>query len=149
MPAAGARVGVALLFALYLAVLVWTVLWKLHLPYVGSGGMRVIKLVPFAAGGGFGASAPVEVLQNIVVFVPFGIGLRLLARSWSGWRIVGVVAGASLALEIAQYVLAVGRSDATDVLTNAFGGAAGVALVVLARAGEVSPRPSPAGAPRR
>jgi len=31
-----------------------------------------IKLVPFAASGGAGASAPAEVLVNLVLFIPFG-----------------------------------------------------------------------------
>ena len=33
-----------------------------------------------------------------------------------------VIAGTSLCLEIAQYVLAVGRTDITDLITNTAGG---------------------------
>ena len=46
-----------------------------------------------------------------------------------------MIAGASLALEIAQYVLAVGISDITDLLLNTAGGLAGFGLLALARRG--------------
>ena len=46
-----------------------------------------------------------------------------------------MVAGASLALEVTQYVLGVGSSDATDVVVNTVGGLAGLGLVALARGG--------------
>ena len=44
-----------------------------------------------------------------------------------------MVAGASLGLEVAQYVLAVGSSDITDVVVNTAGGLAGIGLLALAR----------------
>ncbi|MET1016930.1 MAG: VanZ family protein, partial [Leifsonia flava] len=106
------------LFGIYLSLLVWIVLWKLDVPWVG-GVQRVIKVVPFAATSGNGASAPFEVAMNLVLFVPFGVYLGLLAPRWSWWRAGGTVAGASLALEVTQYVLAVGSTDVTDVLVNA------------------------------
>ncbi|MFI2105445.1 VanZ family protein [Isoptericola sp. NPDC019693] len=49
------------------------------------------------------------------------------------WRAAAVLAGASLALEVAQYALALGSSDATDVVVNTAGGLAGVGVVALAR----------------
>ena len=39
-----------------------------------------------------------------------------------------IIAGSSLLLETAQYILAVGRSDITDLLTNTTGGLLGIAL---------------------
>jgi hypothetical protein len=135
-----ARGRLAALFVAYLVLLVWTVLWKLEVPWVG--GQRMVKLVPFLATDGAGASAPLEVVVNLVLFVPFGLYLGLLApaRPWS--TLAGVVAGASLALEVTQYVLAVGRSDTTDVVVNTVGGLVGLGLVAFARS------PSRAGAAR-
>lgn len=121
------------LFGVYLVLLAWIVLWKLEVPWVGEAGHRVVKLVPFFATAGTGASNEVEVALNLLLFVPFGLFVGLLAPSWRWWRAAGVVAGASLALEVAQYVLAVGSSDVTDVVVNTAGGLAGVALVALAR----------------
>lgn len=122
------RAAVAIVFAAYLVMLVWLVLWKLHDPYIGSAAARAVKLVPFVATADAGRSAPREVIANVLVFVPFGLGLRLLAprTPWPG--LVLTTATASAALETAQYVLAVGVTDVTDVLTNTTGGALGVAL---------------------
>jgi len=130
----GGRVALVVLFAVYLILLVWVVLWKLELPHVDWHARgRFIKLVPFVAGAGSDASGPVEVFANIVLFVPFGIYLGLLAPSWQWWRAAGAVAVASLLLEIAQYVLALGISDVTDIVANTAGGLAGIGLLALAR----------------
>ena len=119
------------LFAVYLVLLVWVVLWRLELPYVG-GVLREIALVPFATGDE-SAKSPFELVFNFVLFIPFGLYLGLLAPSWRWWKVGIVIAGASLVLEIAQYVLAVGISDITDLLLNTAGGLAGFGLLTLAR----------------
>ncbi|ACZ30453.1 VanZ family protein [Xylanimonas cellulosilytica DSM 15894] len=124
------RTTLLVLFVVYLALLVWAVLWKLDVPWTG-GTRRTVKLVPFVASGGHGASQPFEVATNLLLFVPFGLYLGLLAPAWRWWRHVGVIAGASLGLETVQLVLAVGSSDVTDVVVNTAGGLAG--LVLLAR----------------
>jgi glycopeptide antibiotics resistance protein len=129
----GGRVLLVVLFVVYLGLLAWIVLWKLEVPHVGGGALRQIKLVPFASSAGAGASAPFEVVANIVFFVPFGLYLGLLAPSWPWWKAAGAVAGASLVLEVAQYVLAVGSSDVTDLVGNTAGGLAGIGLLALAR----------------
>lgn len=129
------RVLLVGLFAVYLAMLAWIVLWKLEIPYVGGGALRLVKLVPFVAAGGAGASAPFEVVVNGVLFVPFGLYLGLLAPSWPWWKAAGTIAGASLALEVTQYVLALGSSDVTDLVVNTAGGLVGIGLLVLVRRG--------------
>jgi glycopeptide antibiotics resistance protein len=121
------------LLGVYLVLLAWVVLWKLEVPWVGSGADRHLKLLPFVAAEGAGASNPVEVALNVVLFVPVGLYLGLLAPSWRWWRATGVVAAASLVLEVTQYVLAVGRADVSDVIANTTGGLVGVGLVALAR----------------
>jgi len=129
------------LFAVYLGLLVWLVLWKLEVPWVGTGARRTVKLVPFVSTAANGPSKPSEVLGNVLVFVPFGVYLGLLVparASWRAWwrtwpRSVGLVALASVALEVAQYVLAVGSSDVSDVLANTAGGVAGLVLVAVVR----------------
>ena len=120
------------LFVVYLVLLVWIVLWKLGIPWVG-GVYRVIKLVPFAPTGDDGASAPFEVVANLALFVPFGVYLGLLAPSWAWWKTASAVAGASVVLEVTQYVFGIGSSDVTDVIVNTAGGLAGLGLLALAR----------------
>lgn len=127
------RVPAALVtaFVVYLLLLGWIVLFKLEFPWIG-GVDRVIKLVPFAPSEGAGASRPAEVLANLVLFVPFGVYLGLLAPAWRWWHAAVVLAAASLALETTQFLLAIGSSDITDVLVNTAGGLAGFGLLSLA-----------------
>ncbi|MBD3783651.1 MAG: VanZ family protein [Micrococcales bacterium] len=120
-------------FAVYLAVLVWLVVWKLGAPGVGGGPRQPPKLVPFVASGVAGASAPLEVAANVLLFVPFGAYLGLLVPGWRWWRVVTLAGGASLLLEVTQYVLVVGSADVSDVLANAAGALVGLGLVDLAR----------------
>ncbi len=120
------------LFVVYLVLLVWAILWKLEAPWTIQSGERVVKLVPFVATGCAGASTSFDVVVNVLLFVPFGLYLGLLT-SWSWRRSGATMAAASVALEITQYVLAVGSADVTDVLTNTAGGLAGFGLFALAR----------------
>lgn len=127
------RRTLVVLFGLYLVLLGWVVLWKLEVPWVGVDAMRAVKLVPLLATAEAGASDLPEVVINVVLFVPFGVYLGLHAPSWRWWRVAGAVAAASLGLEVAQYVLAVGSSDVTDVVVNTAGGLAGFGLLARAR----------------
>lgn len=130
---ASSRALPVILFAVYLVLLVWAVLWKLGMPAIGTGELRAVKLVPFVAGDGYGASSPVEMAANVALFVPLGLYLGLLVPRWSWRRIVCAAAVASVALEVAQYVLAVGSSDITDVILNTAGAALGVVGLAVAR----------------
>jgi len=121
------------LFGVYLVLLVWLVLWKLEVPYVGGGALRHIKLVPFAPTAEDGASDPFEVMANVVLFVPFGLYLGLVAPSWRWRKVAGVVTGTSMLFEVTQWVLSVGSCDITDVVVNTAGGLAGLGLLALAR----------------
>ena len=125
------------LFAIYLVLLTWIVLWKLDVPYIGAaaGLPRPWKLVPFVASGDAGASQPLEVGANIILFVPFGIYLGMLAPAWRWWQLTGVFVGASLLLEIAQHLLSTGSFDTTDVIDNTAGGLVGLGVLALARRG--------------
>lgn len=135
-------------FVLYLALVVWAVLWKLHVPWIGESQGRVIKLVPFVSSATNGPSDTFDVVANLALFVPIGVYLGLLARSWAWWAAVTVLAGTSLTLEVLQYTLAIGSTDITDVIVNTSGGVAGLALgraQLGARASEVLGRLCSAG----
>ena len=123
------------LFVVYLVLLTWIVLWKLAIPWVGEAALlpRPIKIVPFLPSAEAGASAPLEVVSNILLFVPFGLYLGLLAPFWQWWKATGVFVGASLVLEIAQHLLSTGSFDITDVIVNAAGGLVALGLLALAR----------------
>lgn len=121
------------MFAIYAVLLVWIVLWKLEAPFTGEGGLRGVKLIPFAATAEHGASEPSEVLANLLLFVPFGVYLSLVAPAWALWKRLAAIAGASALIEALQLVLIVGSADVTDVVVNTAGGLAGIALVALGR----------------
>ena len=123
------RGPVIALLAIALALLTWIILWKLEVPWVGSGGLRSVILVPF----GEGPRAPLELAANLLLFVPIGLYLGMLAPAWRWWRIALIAAGLSLVLEFAQYALAVGTSDVTDVVVNTAGALLGLGLWRLAR----------------
>ena len=111
------------LFAIYLVLLAWTVVWKLDVPYVGAAALlpRPIKLIPFLATGEAGASAPLELVANVILFVPFGIYLGLLTPTWQPWKWASVFVVASLFLETTQHLLSTGSFDTTDIIMNTVG----------------------------
>lgn len=134
-PSSTPRRLLVVLFVVYLVLLVWIILWKLEIPYVGAAASlaRPIKLVPYFPSGGFNASDPLEVLVNILLFVPFGIYLGMLAPRLRWGPIAGILTAASLALETAQHLLSVGSFDLTDVIGNAAGGLVGFGMLLLTR----------------
>lgn len=126
------RIALVLLFAVYLFVLLWLAVFKLHVPFIGRDDMREIKLIPFVAIDGFGLNSPLELMGNVAVFIPFGIYLRTLVP-WRPGAMVLAIAGTSLAVEVAQYVLAVGATDVSDLILNTAGGAVGIAIAARLR----------------
>jgi len=81
---------------------------------------------------------------NVLLFFPFGFGLRLAGlRRRTAWL---VALGATISIEILQYSVITGRdSDLSDILSNALGGVLGVAA---ADARKRLLAPSPASAIR-
>lgn len=122
------------LFVVYLVLLVWLVLWKYEVPWIGDGELRTLKLVPFAPSRDADSNTLREVIANFAFFVPFGIYVALLAPRVKWWAAALVFASASVLLEAGQFAFAVGSSDVTDVITNTLGGLAGVGIVALLRA---------------
>jgi len=126
---------VIVLFVIYLALLLWAILWKFEVPYIGRAAAlaRPIKLVPFLPGGNDGPSNPFEVLGNVLLFLPFGLYLGSLAPRWRWWMLTAVFLAASLVLEITQHLLSTGSFDTSDLISNTAGGVAGLGVLALAR----------------
>lgn len=142
-PASRRRKTLVVALAVYLVVLAWAVLWKLEVPWFGAaaGLDRPLKLIPFFPDGNADASAPGEVIVNVILFVPLGLFLGALAPWWKWWRagLVGLLV--SLVLETVQHVLSTGSFDTTDLITNAAGAIVGwvLFLAVRRRAAEKTP----------
>ena len=134
----GGRTLERIALGVYVLVLVWVVLLKLHTDgFDDLLGRRSLNLVPFGGtgSGGLGSS---EVAVNVLAFVPFGALLYLAARRRTLARLLLPVVGVSVAFEAVQYVVGIGATDVTDVLTNAAGGllGAGIAWLALRLLGE-------------
>ena len=75
-----------------------------------------------------------NVVGNVVVFIPYGYGLTLLfERLQSFWRIAVLSFAASLLAETMQLILRVGCFDVDDLLLNTVGGCAGYLIFLLMR----------------
>ena len=118
-----------ILFLIYLALLVWIILFKLQFSISDLDKVRSINLIPFHYDKEVGAAFHLtEVLENFLIFVPMGIYLQMLLPRTKLYVKFMLIAGTSFLLETMQYILAVGRSDITDVLTNTAGGLLGLAV---------------------
>ena len=66
----------------------------------------------------------VDVLLNLLLFLPFAVGLRLAGQSWR--RVVMYSAGLSLTVELLQLTAIPGRdASLSDLITNTLGAAVG------------------------
>ncbi|MEP7211858.1 MAG: VanZ family protein [Acidobacteriota bacterium] len=117
------------LFAAYLLVLLWLVLFKFsYEPFdvISDFQTRNLNLVPFA----FARRG--ETISNIIAFVPFGVLLGVNFKQIAFRYKIAAIFAFSLAVEITQCVLAIGVTDITDVLMNTLGGFIGLACYVSA-----------------
>lgn len=117
----------SILFLLYLVLLIWIILFKLQFSITALDRVREINLIPFYYKEEISFHAT-EVLENVLIFVPFGIYLCLVFQRSRLRSKLLFIAGMSMLLEVCQYVLTVGRSDITDLITNISGGLIGIFL---------------------
>jgi glycopeptide antibiotics resistance protein len=113
-----AILGMGIVYAFFL---VWAILWKCGIPFIGDGSERTINLLPF------NGNTRWELEFNVAVFMPFGFCLAAVMRKLTLPKLVLATLTASLVLETIQFALAVGRSDVTDLLMNIIGGVIGIA----------------------
>lgn len=118
------------LFAVYLLILLWLVLFKLsfNLSLI-SDYQRSINLIPFVFLSEQGNLR--EMIYNCAVFIPFGLLLSVNFKRAGFWRKLAYVLIFSFSAEAAQFVFAIGASDITDLITNTFGGFLGLILYDL------------------
>lgn len=111
-------------FVLNAVFLTWAILWKCGIPFIGDGTQRAINFVPFQGNTGW------EMQFNVLLFVPFGFLLSAAMAKKIPRQFIIVVFTSAL-METAQYALAVGRSDITDILLNTLGGFIGIGAYYL------------------
>lgn len=117
------------LFFIYLLVLVWIILFKMQTDLNVLSGNRSINLIPFGESAIVNGKLDIsEIINNIVIFIPFGLYISMLIPNWSWSKRFICPLAMSLFLEIMQYILAVGSSDITDVISNSLGGVLGILI---------------------
>ncbi len=119
-----------ILFALYLFILLWLVFFKFSFDFswVLAYQTRSLVLNPFAD---LSHANLQGMVYNVVVFIPFGLLLSVNLQRATFWRRLAFIILFSLAIEVIQFVFAIGVTDITDVITNTFGGFLGLLLYDL------------------
>ena len=117
------------LLAGYTVLLLWLILFKfsVHIAGVLHYDRRSLNLVPFSKASGSSG----EMLDNVLVFIPFGLLLGVNCKRLDFWRKILIVVVFSITVETLQYLFAIGASDITDVITNTFGGLVGLVAYEL------------------
>ncbi len=121
------------LLALYVLFLLWLILFKTSIDFSSvllHYQSRSLNLIPFA---GYSSGNAHEMIDNFIVFIPLGLLLSANLKRISFWRKFAFILGLSVAAELAQFVLAIGRTDTTDMVTNTLGGLFGLALYAAAK----------------
>ncbi len=126
------KIITSLLFICYLILLVWIILFKLQFTISDIDHIRSVNLIPF-----YYSTVVVnrfhlrEIIDNVIIFVPFGVLLSMLYDKMRVGKKIIVIFCTSLFLEIMQFILSIGSTDVTDLITNSFGGITGIVLYGL------------------
>ena len=119
------------LFVIYLIALFWIIVFKFNLPFSNLGYMRSINLNPLneslIINGKFDFR---EIVMNIAIFMPLGIYSDILFEKWTIGKKIFLFFLISLICEMFQFILGVGASDITDIITNMLGGIIGLIIYI-------------------
>ena len=121
-----------ILFAVYILILIWILLFKMSFSIDELYKNRSINIIPFM--GSVIANGRIyisEIINNIIVFVPVGIYICMLKENWSILRKISLGFFISLGIEVLQFVLAIGATDITDLIGNTLGGIIGIGVFYL------------------
>ena len=123
------RTAARVVLGLYLLLLAWVVLLKMHTGDLGDlSGRRALNLVPFGGTGDVHGLGSQELAINVLAFIPLGVLVYLAARRRSLGRMLLPIVGTALMFEVVQYAFGIGASDITDLLTNTAGGLFGLGI---------------------
>ena len=120
------------LFAVYLLILVWILLFKMSFSLDELYKSRSINIIPFMGSVVVNGRIYInEIIDNILVFIPLGIYICMLKEDWSILRKISVGFFISLGIEVLQFILAIGATDITDLIGNTLGGIIGIGVFYL------------------
>lgn len=113
-----------ILLGAYLFILLWIVLFKFSYDPIGIllyFQSTSLNLIPFALAN------KSEMISNIIVFIPLGVLVGVNFKQIKFWHKVAAMFWLSLIVEAAQFALAIGVADITDLIMNTLGGLVGLA----------------------
>ena len=117
------------LFIIYLIALFWIILFKFNVPFSNLGYMRNVNLIPFSESLIINGKLDLgEIIMNVVIFVPLGIYVGAIFKKWAPMKNLLFILSISLVCEVFQFILGIGASDITDVITNTAGGIIGLII---------------------
>jgi len=119
-----------IVLAVYLFFVLWLVLFKFSYDIFGviaTFQTRSLSLIPFID------SSVRDVVDNIIYFIPLGLLLGINFKHREFGRKVAFICALSVSAEVIQFVLAIGRTDITDVIANTLGGFIGLGLYEIIR----------------
>lgn len=115
----------------YLAALTWIIIFKFQFSISGLPRFRNINLIPFAASVIVNGTIDFsEIIQNLLVFVPYGLFLHVLWEEKPILRQFLPILCTSLLFETVQFIFAIGATDITDIITNSAGGFLGIVFAI-------------------
>lgn len=118
-----------ILFIIYLIALFWIILFKFNVSFSNLGYMRSVNLIPFNESLIINGKIHLgEIIMNAVIFIPFGIYIGVLFKRWTTGKKLLFILSISLTCEVLQFILGIGASDITDVITNTLGGIIGLVI---------------------
>lgn len=120
------------LLVIYLLLLIWIILLKMTLSFNELPHIRNINLIPFADSAVTNNQFDFEeIIQNIIIFIPFGIYLSMLKPNWTFIKKVAPIASLSVIFEVFQFIFAIGATDITDFIGNTLGGIVGIGIYLI------------------
>ncbi len=123
-----------IVFALYILVLAWIILFKTAVSLEDIrmlAGERRVNFIPFYYDNDPNIRHHIkEVFLNLLIFVPFGVCLKMLGVTVKKGAVVALIS--TVCLEAVQFIFAIGGADITDVITNFSGAACGLVLFAAA-----------------
>lgn len=116
----------SVLFVIYIIVLSWIILFKMQFSISNMPQLRSLNLIPFAGSVIINGKMDFdEIFNNVLIFIPFGLYMGMLKGNWPFWKKIIPVILTSFALELIQFIFAIGASDITDLIGNSLGGVIG------------------------
>jgi glycopeptide antibiotics resistance protein len=123
-----------ILLVIYLLVLTWIILFKMNFSFQELPNLRDINLIPFAGSTIVNNQIEFsEIINNVLIFVPFGVYISMLEPEWAFLKKFAPIAGVSLLFEVLQFIFAIVGTDITDFIGNTLGGIIRIAIYLVLR----------------